>query len=72
MVRHFRRVAQVVALTCVLIFSTLLMVGSFETLGWSDEHHTHTYEDREHRNFYGIYYEYSYIENHYFEESCCP
>lgn len=71
MLSYFRRSVRVIALTCVLIFSALLMLGSFDTLGWSDEeHHTHTYEKREHRIFYSIYYEYRHTENYYFEE--CP
>lgn len=72
MLSYFRRSTQVAALTFVLVFGAFLMVGGFETLSWSDEHCTHTYEEREHRDFYGLYYEYSYIENHYFEEPCCP
>ena len=39
MLNYFRRTAQVVMLTCVLIFGTLLILGSFETTGWSDSHH---------------------------------
>lgn len=39
MLSHFRRIIQVVALTFVLVFGTLLMVGSFEMPGWSDPVH---------------------------------
>lgn len=40
MLRHVRRIAQVTLLTAVLVFSTLLVVGSFNTPSWSDGHHT--------------------------------
>lgn len=72
MVRHFRRITQVVALTFVLLFCTLLVVGSFDTLGWSDEHHTHRHEIQEHRILLGIYYSYHETTEYYFRESCCP
>ena len=39
MLNYFRRTAQVIALTFVLVFGTLLMVGSFDVPVWSDSHH---------------------------------
>lgn len=39
MLRHVRRIAQVTLLTAVLVFSTLLVVGSFDSSVWSDAHH---------------------------------
>ena len=39
MLNYFRRLVQVVVLTFVLVFGTLVMVGSFDTPSWSDSHH---------------------------------
>ena len=44
MLNYFRRTAQVVALTFVLIFSSLLMIGGLEVPSWSDAHHGYSHE----------------------------
>ena len=36
---HIQRIAQITLLTVVLVFGTLLIVGSFNSIGWSDAHH---------------------------------
>lgn len=36
---HIQRIAQITLLTVVLVFGTLLIVGSFNNIGWSDAHH---------------------------------
>ena len=45
MIRHIRRVIQVSLFTCVLAFSSMLIITSFETPSWSHFetvwHHTH-------------------------------
>ena len=37
---YMRRIVQVISLTFVLVFCSLLVVGSFDTPGWSDSHET--------------------------------
>jgi hypothetical protein len=36
---YVQRIAQITLLTVVLVFGTLLIVGSFNNIGWSDAHH---------------------------------
>ena len=55
MLSHFRRIIQVVALTFVLVFGTLLIVGSFEMPAWSHPHSVHKETTRDHIHFLGIY-----------------
>lgn len=53
MFRHFRYITQVVALTFVLLFGALLMVGSFETPGWSDP--VHVVQETTHETVFYFY-----------------
>jgi len=39
MLANVRCIAQVTLLTAVLVFGALLIVGSFDSPGWSDAHH---------------------------------
>ena len=47
MLTQVKRIAQITALTLVLVFGTLLVVGSFDTPVWSSSDHrgseTHNY-----------------------------
>ena len=66
MLNYFRRTAQVAVLTCVLIFGTLLMLGSFETTGWSDSHHGFEYTREIHYEIFYVWYKgRSKLEKHY-------
>ncbi|MYC74671.1 hypothetical protein F4X10_02725 [Candidatus Poribacteria bacterium] len=56
MLNYFRRTAQVVMLTFLLVFGTLLMVGSFEMPGWSDAHHGDSYYADVHYKVAWIWY----------------
>lgn len=56
MLSHFRRTAQVIALTFVLVFGTFLILSGFETLGWSDNHHGYAGYVKTHVGWWPIYY----------------
>ena len=64
MIRHIRRIIQVSLFTCVLVFSSMLIVTSFEAPSWAHFktvwHHTHeNYKTRllifhkDHENYIG-------------------
>ena len=36
---HVQRVLQVSVVTAVLVFGSLLILGTFDNVGWSDDHH---------------------------------
>ncbi|MYC74670.1 hypothetical protein F4X10_02720 [Candidatus Poribacteria bacterium] len=56
MLNYFRRTAQVVMLTFLLVFGTLLMVGSFEMPGWSDSHHGYEKTRMGHETVFLLFY----------------
>ena len=56
MLNYFRRTVQVAALTFVLVFGSLLMVGNFETPGWSDSHHGYETSKVTHETVFLFFY----------------
>lgn len=56
MISQFRRMTQVAILTCMLVFGTLLMVGSFEAPVWSDPHHGKSVKHKIHQTWFFFLY----------------
>ena len=67
MLNYFRRTAQVAVLTCVLIFGTLLMLGSFGTTGWSDSHHGFETSNETHETVIFFFYIGEHTHQEYYE-----
>ena len=65
MISRFRRSTQVVVLTCMLVFGSLLMLGSFEMPSWSDPHHGGSYYHKIHKSFLIFYYGHTMHEGSY-------
>ena len=58
---YMRRIAQVTILTFVLVFGSLLVVGSFDTPGWSHAHDT----DENYGGFTALFLKIHWGDEHY-------
>ena len=69
MLNYFRRSAQVAVLTCLLVFGSLLMLGGFETTGWSDSHHGYETSNVTHETVFLCFYIGEHTHQKYYHNS---
>lgn len=72
MIARVRRIAQITLLTTVLVFGSLLLVGSFDTPVWSHGGHHHTWSKKvsKHKGGFWIYWGSTETTTVYYDPGC--